>query len=922
MSVLICLFCASAVGSTSRAEATVAEGSNHPDIIDWQAQGDGPQSQVPQLWGDSCEGLSQKVPLAQHLEDVESSMQQQTKIEAPEAACIMQSDAVTCEARMLTAGDLIVLIAVWTQLRQMRRRKSAQADARRDCGGRSRQQLPELSWLEEADVTRRRSDRDRQRRAGDGNCYWRSVGNTRWRTLKRRACSFYQQHREELQLTPEEHDDLQRAFRKNRWNNSTVIRYLAFLMDVKMSIYERRTGSQCWALAAEVTAASQGAPEVALAFDCHHYDRLRGGPTGKILMKRLDERIRLLQCPPPPKLQQEATDKITPQACREERQEVKMAWQGKKKNNRAPQGRAISRKKSRYPSQAADGCAPAGAVAAVPAWTFSYRDHHGAPGQERVSMKSARGDGRARGRKDNQGRQAAVSWGNEEGGPYHHLKSAEREGKGSKRSTGGWRLKALILMAACQSAGLWEGKHGSSSNCPCLSPQPHPQGPRVLIDQCSISQAALVCGRDRKVEESLDGGAQSSADGRARTRRLTLYHQGEQTRVYVPAHWTHDKLKMLIPLHFAYRAEWVRLQWHDEYSVTVHEGPNCPRVTPKLRATLANLAGQITVTPSERRALGHKDTYLGHRSTRARGITVATHRFQEQLVALNGIFRGLLGGAKWNALGVLYHGSIMEHTDPLAHEHTYAVSVTPGTACFHYESPLNGRRMGVDLSHQIAVFSPQRPHDVVVDRRVYTLTLYLTKRPPTREVAQRLDELGFPPEERPFAPPRPTWALSPTPDPRRQCAGVVASQSSRDSLRPEEAGTGEDTSSSPPPSARRPGARVLTSEEDKPQSPNDSDSESVNSSSQSPAPSSSSGNGYAMATTPEMATDCTSPLSQESGQVAPTVRDSSEPEYAFMHPWYTDSEEERFDRSVYFSACRLDGGGEKETRSRPQKVMT
>ena len=72
-----------------------------------------------------------------------------------------------------------------------------------------------------------------------------------------------------------------------------------------------------------------------------------------------------------------------------------------------------------------------------------------------------------------------------------------------------------------------------------------------------------------------------------------------------------------------------------------------------------------------------------------------------------------------------------------------------------------------------------------------------------------------------------------------------------------------------------------------------------------------------MATTPSFRTD-DEEASEREEEITPTVQDTSEPSLAFNHsPWWSDSEEERFDKSMYANALRLDGGEGKENPEGP-----
>ena len=161
-------------------------------------------------------------------------------------------------------------------------------------------------------------------------------------------------------------------------------------------------------------------------------------------------------------------------------------------------------------------------------------------------------------------------------------------------------------------------------------------------------------------------------------------------------------------------------------------------------------------------------------------------------------------------------------------------------------------------------------------------------------------ELGFPVgvETEP-TPPR--HLLTPTPEP---CRRRVDSQSDhrKDRVKIEISSSSEPSSPESESEAESDSEAEATTATRKQKDASDTDRSEGQSNH-----SSTSGNGYTMATTPSLQSD----ISEEGTSITPTVKETSEDEsLAFNHsPWWSDSEEERYDKALYYGLFRLDGGG-------------
>ena len=186
--------------------------------------------------------------------------------------------------------------------------------------------LPKLRAEDAHAPRRRRRQVDVQWSKGDGNCMWRSLAHKRWRALRK---ALHRQHIE----NPEYYQ-----MDTNRWANATTLRYIAHQLDVCIWIYEERPGSSRWQHTWTAMARTPAAPCIALAYTGSHYNRLRGGPSGKILLKSLNPSPAAQNPNPDCAPDQEATRTVTSEACQKDRQDKKMAMR-QDKQRRSEGGR-------------------------------------------------------------------------------------------------------------------------------------------------------------------------------------------------------------------------------------------------------------------------------------------------------------------------------------------------------------------------------------------------------------------------------------------------------------------------------------------------------------------------------------------------------------------------------------------------------
>ena len=176
-----------------------------------------------------------------------------------------------------------------------------------------------------------RSERDRLGRQGDGNCFWRALSQKRWRQTKRALKWRFHQGGHNLPVADQLQIDA--AFRKNHWNNAVVIRYVAEQLSTAIAIHRWDPQSQAWRCAHYVEPAVAQPGVIQMTFATSHYDRLRGGPTPKELIRRLNKDGSMTPygghpTTPPPA---QATEKMDT-ACQKKIQDEKMATrQGKQR---------------------------------------------------------------------------------------------------------------------------------------------------------------------------------------------------------------------------------------------------------------------------------------------------------------------------------------------------------------------------------------------------------------------------------------------------------------------------------------------------------------------------------------------------------------------------------------------------------------
>ena len=465
-----------------------------------------------------------------------------------------------------------------------------------------------------------RSDRDKLQRKGDGNCFWRSLSHKRWRQtkkeLKRRFLLNGHQLPEEQQI------QLDAAFKHNHWNNAAAIAYVAAQLAIGINVYMRDKQKQCWRDQCYVET-EEPAEIVELAFHNSHYDRLRGGPSSKEIIKRLSQDgTRSPKCghprTPP---QEEATVKMNGRACQKNLKNGKMARQGK-------QRRLQGSSKKDNPNPAAAVPPHAAADSAMPL----------SRGENQRAVRNHR-NCRAR---------------RSERGPWQSM----RLGKAVLALGGAYSGLAPQMMPI----------HTTIQNVQ-KAPEDLRNGPAQQdMQRSTLNNSGWNNSRCSEAGNTLriglEGGAYRRPSQRQRTQRMIINYEQQQHHIFVPQTWTCATLAEKIPLHFGCHPAWTEIVWNTPTNITLTHNARYPVLSTSTRAQMLKTCEDLIPTATERRSMTHKDLYLGHRASRSHGVTAATNRHRETLIQLNTQLKELLPDACWTTVAVLAHRSVPDTPRP------------------------------------------------------------------------------------------------------------------------------------------------------------------------------------------------------------------------------------------------------------------
>ena len=119
-----------------------------------------------------------------------------------------------------------------------------------------------------------------------------------------------------------------------------------------------------------------------------------------------------------------------------------------------------------------------------------------------------------------------------------------------------------------------------------------------------------------------------------------------------------------------------------------------------------------------------RELYLGLRTTRQPGLSVASATYQDELRSLNAHLRTRIPQGNWHAIGILEHGTVREHVDQGVRPLSYALSLARGLHILRFQSPLTGTWTRQPLTRKIIAFNPTLPHAVEGEGRGPAITMY------------------------------------------------------------------------------------------------------------------------------------------------------------------------------------------------------
>ena len=259
---------------------------------------------------------------------------------------------------------------------------------------------------------------------------------------------------------------------------------------------------------------------------------------------------------------------------------------------------------------------------------------------------------------------------------------------------------------------------------------------------------------------TLQGGGTKTPAGKAaarmprsrpRTRRIQVTCDDLMVTAYVPDTQTSEEIEMAAALHFGLDPQWTERIWHDPHTLSIRNRLQTTKLSAADKEHLADLLMPFKLGHSFRALHTSRELYLGLRSTRQPGLSVASATYQEELRSLNAHLKRRLPQGTWHAIGILEHGAIKEHVDQAVRPLSYALSLARGLHTLRFQSPLTGSWTTQPLTRKILAFNPLLPHAVEGEGRGLALTLYSPRRQPSEEQLLRLGLLGFP-TERPRTP--------------------------------------------------------------------------------------------------------------------------------------------------------------------------
>ena len=204
------LLIACVVGSAQWEITTVAGESNHTKIYEMHAAVEQQVGNASHVRGSTWED-SQTAPIGHEMQAETAHPWDDGRLMNRDGhkhgLCLQRTDAsiltpITPDGQVLVLDQCLLVCAgllIYRRWTITRRRRSSSS---RRQPPEEAPELPPLKWRDHHSMASGRTCRDIQTCRGDGNCYWRGVGQKRWRRIKMMVGNFYMENPGRSQALP------------------------------------------------------------------------------------------------------------------------------------------------------------------------------------------------------------------------------------------------------------------------------------------------------------------------------------------------------------------------------------------------------------------------------------------------------------------------------------------------------------------------------------------------------------------------------------------------------------------------------------------------------------------------------------------------------------------------------------------------
>ena len=574
------------------------------------------------------------------------------------------------------------------------------------------QQQPAITTQVDLRDRRRYKETKRSKRRGDGNCFWRSITtNGSWRRTKsrvQRMSSSFSDH-----FSGQEQRQIAEAMRPGAWINEPAIRLTVMCLNLDLWVCTKEPGSWQWTTTYRIhRPAAPGGNYMVIAYDEHHYDYIRAGqPSRRTSCKRSCTRA---SPEGPPKETKEPTGqqkKTTPppgqgrckiqKRCAKLQEDIKTAkWSNKKKSLEPTR----SRLKSLWPDAPDDDAPQQPTPDARESWL------------------------------------AAAVWGKLMDEPMTCIlrclglrtwrsRSAERgdqeRSEGRQQNAWKWLQHPRTLWhRTSEHSDIHSGHNSEHSRIP---------------DDLGLSDL-----RGGGLRTPTRAGREPLHGPRPRTRQISVGYGSDYLRTHIGAQHDTEAIERAAALHHGLAPNWIERTWHSETALTIRNRLDTTQIDQEGREHLADLLQPFRLGGNFRALSTGKELYLGLRTTRQPGLTVASTVYQGEIQSLNAHLRARLPGTSWHAIGIIEHGKIRDHVDQGVQPLSVAFTLARNIHYQKFRSPLTDDWQYQVLTKGFVAFDPTKTHGVSGEHRGVTITLYTPLRIPTDEQLTQLRILGFP----------------------------------------------------------------------------------------------------------------------------------------------------------------------------------